>query len=229
MLTATPRNKSAWDIYHQLKLFHQDDKTDLPIYPPDLKEYFRLVEEGEKKLPDLLSHILIRRTRNHILRFYGFDATTHQPVDPTNFGEYLNGTRRAYVIVGGKHRFFPKRELETIEYSIEDTYQGLYQELRQLMSARTPRRPLPCQSLGKSRLETLHVTSLQVFQETSLHYARYGLWNYVLKSKQKQEPYTTLQRAGANLRGLMRVLLFKRFESSVYAFQETIKKLLLIT
>lgn len=39
-LTATPRNKSAWDIYHQLKLFHQDDKTDLPIDPPDLKEFF---------------------------------------------------------------------------------------------------------------------------------------------------------------------------------------------
>lgn len=214
LLTATPRNKSAWDIYHQLKLFHQDDKTDLPIDPPDLKEYFRSVEKGEKKLPELLSHILIRHTRNHILRFYGFDSVTHQPVDPSNFKEYLDGTRRAYVIVGGKHRFFPKRELETIEYSIEDTYQGLYQELRQ--------------SLGKSRVETFHETSLQVFHEMSLHYARYGLWNYVLKSKQKQEPYTTLQRAGANLRGLMRVLLFKRFESSVYAFQETIKKLLLI-
>jgi PIN domain len=25
LLTATPRNNSAWDIYHQLKLFHQDD------------------------------------------------------------------------------------------------------------------------------------------------------------------------------------------------------------
>jgi superfamily II DNA/RNA helicase len=209
LLTATPRNKSAWDIYHQLKLFHQDDKTDLPIDPPDLKEYFRLVEKGEKKLPELLSHILIRRTRNHILRFYGFDSATHQPVDPSNFREYLDGTRRAYVIVGGQHRFFPKRELETIEYSIEDTYQGLYQELRQ--------------SLGKSRKRQLVKQPID-----ELSYARYGLWNYVLKSKQKQEPYTTLQRAGANLRGLMRVLLFKRFESSVYAFQETIKKLLLI-
>ncbi|MHC5731493.1 MAG: helicase-related protein, partial [Nostoc sp.] len=96
-------------------------------------QYFQLVEKGEKKLPELLSHILIRRTRNHILRFYGFDAQTHQTVDPANFREYLDGTRRAYVIVGGKHRFFPKRELETIEYSIEDTYQGLYQELRQYL------------------------------------------------------------------------------------------------
>jgi superfamily II DNA/RNA helicase len=208
-LTATPRNKSAWDIYHQLKLFHQDDKTDLPIDPPNLKEYFQLVEKGTKKLPELLSHILIRRTRNHILRFYGFDSKTHQQVDPANFKEYLDGTRRAYVIVGGKHRFFPKRELETIEYSIEDTYQGLYQDLRQYM--------------GKSRKRQL------VKPPTNeLSYARYGLWNYVLKDKQKQEPYNTLQRAGSNLRGLMRVLLFKRFESSVYAFQETIKKLLIV-
>ena len=208
-LTATPRNKSAWDIYHQLKLFHQDDKTNLPIDPPDLKEFFQLVEKGEKKLPELLSHILIRRTRNHILRFYGIDSQTHKQVDPTNFHEYLNGSKRAYVIVGGKHRFFPKRELETIEYSIEDTYQGLYKELRQ--------------HLGKPRKRKL------VNAPTNeLSYARYGLWNYVSKDKRKQEPYNTLQRAGSNLRGLMRVLLFKRFESSVYAFQVTIEKLLLV-
>ncbi len=35
-LTATPRNKAATDVYNQLKLFHQEDKTDLPIDPPDL-------------------------------------------------------------------------------------------------------------------------------------------------------------------------------------------------
>ena len=34
------------------------------------------------------------------------------------------------MIVAGRHQFFPKRELETIEYSIEETYQGLYKELR---------------------------------------------------------------------------------------------------
>ena len=84
-LTATPRNKTAWDVYNQIKLFHQDDKTDLPVDPPDLKEYFKLIEKTERKLPDLLANILIRRTRNHILRWYGFDAETQQPVDrPTS-------------------------------------------------------------------------------------------------------------------------------------------------
>jgi len=208
-LTATPRNKSAWDVYHQIKLFHQEDRTDLPVDPPVLKEYFKLIEQGEKKLPDLLANILIRRTRNHILRWYGFDAETHQPVDPSRFKEYLDGKRRAYVFVGGRHQFFPQRELETIEYSIEETYQGLYHQLRKY--------------LGKSRKGQPIKAPVD-----ELTYARYGLWHFVVKEKQWQEPYASLHRAGANLRGLIRVLLFKRFESSVFAFQETVRRLLTV-
>jgi len=208
-LTATPRNKTAWDVYYQIKLFHQDDKTDLPVDPPDLKQYFKLIEKGDKKLPDLLSNVLIRRTRNHILRWYGFDSETHQPVDPSRFREYMDGRRRAYVIVGGKHQFFPKRELGTIEYSIEATYQGLYQELRSY--------------LGKSR-KGYPVEPVP----GELSYARYSLYHFVAKDKQRREPYASLHRAGLNLRGLIRVLLFKRFESSVYAFRETIKRLLVV-
>jgi superfamily II DNA/RNA helicase/SAM-dependent methyltransferase/nicotinamide mononucleotide adenylyltransferase len=208
-LTATPRNKSAWDVYYQIKLFHQDDKTDLPVDPPNLREYFRLIEKGERKLPDLLTNILIRRTRNHIVRWYGYDAESHQPLDSTQYREYLEGRRRAYVMVGGRHQFFPRRELETIEYSIEETYKGLYQQLRSY--------------LGKP-----HKGPILHPIDGELTYARYGLWHYVLKAKQKQEPYATMQRAGANLRGLIRVLLFKRFESSVYAFQQTIRRLLTV-
>jgi len=208
-LTATPRNKSAWDVYHQIKLFHQDDKTDMPIDPPNLKEYFKLIDKEERKLPDLLSNILIRRTRNHILRWYGFDSETHEQVDPNRFGEYLSGKRKAYVMVGGRHQFFPKRELETVEYSIEHTYQGLYQEIRGYLGK--PRK-------GKQG----HGAAGE------LSYARYGLWHYVQPKKQKEEPYVGIQRAGANLRGLMRILLFKRFESSVYAFSESVRRLIKI-
>jgi superfamily II DNA or RNA helicase len=208
-LTATPRNKSAWDIYHQIKLFHQTDITNLPIDPPDLKQYFQMVEKGDRSLPDLLSHILIRRTRNHILRFYGLDSETNLSIATSpHINEYLSGQRKAYILVGGRHQYFPKRRLETIEYSIEDTYNGLYQQLRQY--------------LGKSNKQK----SLKTLTNT-LCYARYGLGNYVLAAKQQQEPYKGLQTAGANLRGLIRVLLFKRFESSVYAFQQTIDRMIL--
>jgi superfamily II DNA/RNA helicase len=207
-LTATPRNKTAWDVYNQIKLFHQDDKTDLPVDPADLKQYFKLIDDGQKRLPDLLAHILIRRTRNHILRWYGYDSVTHQPVDPSRFREYMDGTKRAYVLVAGKHQFFPKRELETVDYSIEDTYRGLYQELRGYLGKPTKTTPDPL--------------------PPELTYARYGLWRYVKIAKQKHEPYASLHRAGANLRGLVRVLMFKRFESSVFAFQETIRRFLKI-
>jgi superfamily II DNA/RNA helicase len=133
---------------------------------------------------------------------------SHQPVDPSRFSDYMAGDKRAYVLVAGKHQFFPKRELDTIEYSIEDTYKGLYQELRGY--------------LGKPRKTTSDPLPPE------LTYARYGLWRYVKIGKQKHEPYASLHRAGANLRGLIRVLLFKRFESSVFAFQETVRRLLRI-
>jgi hypothetical protein len=61
-----------------------------------------------------------------------------------------------------------------------------------------------------------------------LTYARYGLWHYVVPEKQRQEPYASLHRAGGNLRGLIRVLMFKRFESSVFAFQETVRRLVIV-
>lgn len=113
------------------------------------------------------------------------------------------------MLVAGKHQFFPKRELETIEYSIEDTYQGLYKELRGYIGKGV-----------KKQNDNL--------PKNELTYARYGLWHYVHKDKQKQEPYVKLHRAGANLHGLIRILLFKRFESSVFAFQETVNNLLTI-
>ena len=198
-LTATPRNKTVWDLYHQLKLFHQDDLTDLPIDPPNLRAFFKAVEAGERRLPDLLAHLLIRRTRAHILRWYGYDETTGARVDPHACAPYLTGERRAYILVGGRRQFFPQRVLETIEYSIEATYQGLYERLR------------ACLSAGDDG--------------QGLKFARYGLWHYVKPAKRRRKPYAELQRAGANLRGLMRVMLFKRFESSVHAFRETLQRM----
>ena len=203
-LTATPRNKSVWDIYHQLKLFHPEDVTRLPVDPPDLRAYFKLVEAGERRLPELLAHILIRRTRLHILRWYGYDAETGQRVDPDAFAPYRNGERQAYIQVAGKKQSFPQRQLETLEYSLEATYGGFYDELRSYV---TP--PASSTSSGET-----------------LTFARYGLWHYVRPEKQAQPPYSDLKRAGANLRGLLRVMLFKRLESSVYAFRETVRRML---
>jgi len=58
-----------------------------------------------------------------------------------------------------------------------------------------------------------------------LTYARYALFDYALPERQDEPQYQELQRAGAALRGLMRVMLFKRFESSVEAFRQTVNRL----
>jgi len=209
-LTATPRNKSSWDIYNQIKLFHHDEITNLPVDPPNLREYFKQIDKGFKTLQNLLYHLQIRRLRKHVLMWYGYAADTHKPLREMSEEEvkpYIIESRKAYINVGGKRNYFPKRELETVEYSIEDTYQGLYRELRSYLGKYHRSQPI------KPRKD-------------ELTYARYGLWHYVKKEKQQKEPYRSMHRAGINLRGLMRVLLFKRFESSVYAFSETIKRLI---
>jgi superfamily II DNA or RNA helicase len=214
LLTATPRNKSAKDVYNQIKLFHQDDITHLPIDPPNLKEFFKQIEGGGKRLQDLLVHLLIRRTRRHIVRYYGFTEDTNQPMrelSEEKAKRYLNGTKRAYVIVSGKHQFFPKRELETLRYSIEDTYKGLYAQIRAY--------------LGKPGGKENGSKKYAPKPGEELTYARYGLWHYVKPAMQDKGVYKELHRAGINLRGLIRVMLFKRFESSVYAFQQTLERL----
>ncbi|MGC9361062.1 MAG: helicase-related protein, partial [Anaerolineae bacterium] len=204
-LTATPRNTSAWDLYHQIKLFHQHDITILPIDPPDLRAFVRLVEEGRRRLPDLLTSLLIRRCRRDILRQYGYDAETEAKVDPDQWDAYRNGQRKAYILVGGKKQFFPERHLETVRYSIEETYDGLYEDIRKRIS--------PPLTLG-------------LYPEDCLTYARYGLGNFVLPSHQKEQRYQDLRRAGRSLSGLMRIMLFKRFESSVQAFRLTVGRML---
>ena len=154
-------------------------------------------------------HLLIRRTRRHIVRYYGYTEDTNQPMrelSDEKAKNYLNGSTRAYVMVAGTHQFFPKRELETLRYSIEDTYKGLYGKIRGYLG-----RPGGKKYSPKPGVE--------------LTYARYGLWHYVMKGKQKSAPYTELHRAGINLRGLIRVMLFKRFESSVYAFWRSLERL----
>ena len=203
LLTATPRNRESWDVYHQIRLFHPGDITALPIDPPNLKSYFEGIEAGRKSLPELLSNILVRRTRSHIVRWYGYDAATDQRVDPENIAPYRSGERRAYVLVGGRKQTFPRRELRTVEYSIEATYQGLYDRLRAAM--------------GRRHDDTAAA------DQPALRFARYNIWHYVIPAKEQQ--YRELRMAGINLRGLIRTMLFKRFESSVYAFCSTLKRM----
>ncbi len=216
MLTATPRNKSAWDVFSQMKLFQRPGRLTVPAEPDDLREYFKLIEKQERQLPDLLSHVLVRRTRNHVLRWYGRDSETDERVDPNAFEPYLKGERRAYVVVDGNKQFFPKRRLKTVEYSIEDTYNGLYEELRGYLGH--------AESV-EDRMDT-RAAKERARDDGALTYGRYGIGDYLLPGKENDSRYAELRRTGTQLRGLIRVLMFKRFESSVEAFRQTVGRLL---
>ena len=155
----------------------------------------------------MLSHVLIRRTRNHIVKWYGNDAETGRPIDPSLYAEYRSYKRRCYVEVGGRRQFFPRRELRTVEYSIEDTYAGIYENLRDAIGS-----PGPLLRPGRS-------------PRTDSTFARYAIGRYLRKHKADDPRYARMRGATASLHGLIRVLLFKRFESSVFAFQQTVRRL----
>ena len=111
-------------------------------------------------------------------------------------------------MVGERAQFFPRRELTTIEYSIERTYQGLYERIRIYL---TP----PAQAVSIDAVPT------------HLCFARYALWKYVETEYQAIEPYVKLRATSVGLHGLIRVLLFKRFESSVEAFRCSVRRMVL--
>lgn len=170
LVTATPQNTSIWNIYDQIRLFNQEGSNDYPVKGGSLKEFFNLVEIGENKIQDLLSEILVRRTRKHIKKHY--QSFEDEPIE------------------------FPERKLKTISYNIDETYNNLFVKIEGALK--------------------------------KLTYAKYNLWPYVKEENKDEEVYINLRKITGLLKGLHKVMLFKRLESSIYAFSETIRRLLRI-
>jgi len=98
LLTATPQNNSPMDVYNQ--------ETDIPITPPNLREFMNEVIDKNVSFQMLLQRLLIRRTRKHIKKYYPDEK------------------------INGKPIIFPKRNIpEPILYSIENVYQTMYDEI----------------------------------------------------------------------------------------------------
>ncbi|MBA7538278.1 RNA polymerase-associated protein RapA [subsurface metagenome] len=180
LLTATPQNNTVWDIYNQIKLFHQSDISDLSISPNNLKNYFKQYENNPEKITELLQNFLIRRTRNDI----------------------INSPRYAEWV---KHNTFPNRKLNTLEYDIEETY-------------------------GKEDKASIYDTILEkLFKEgesDGYHYSIYDLAGFVKQEASKKREYVGLSYIGEQVRGLLKVLLFKRLESSTEAFYLSIRRMI---
>lgn len=108
LLTATPVSNTVFDLYNQLSLITQNDRTFFAAAGiGDLYKLFLAARRDPQGLPlyNLLEEVVIRRTRPFIRK------------------AYPNATIRGEKIT------FPDRKLKTIRYNLEETYAGLYEEI----------------------------------------------------------------------------------------------------
>jgi superfamily II DNA or RNA helicase len=203
LLSATPYNKSFRDIANQLGLFIPED-ADLGISPEHFIESLGGPTDFFSRYPE----IFIRGIKafelsdyaddwRELLRFYmvrrtrSFIKNNYAELDPANGRFYL-------TFPNGDRSYFPDRIPKKVEYDFDpndanDQYARLY----------SPQ-------------------VADIISELAL--PRYGLRKYIHeKERAKAEAHDAqilenLSRAGERLRGFCRTNLFKRLESSGWAF-----------
>lgn len=117
LLTATPINNNIFDLYNQINLFAGNDRTYFASAGiGDLYKYFlaarrESIEQGSIRIFNLLEEVVVRRTRQFIRRAYP-EAT-----------------------IGGKTIKWPQRQLRTVRYDLEATYEGIYQTIVERIEA----------------------------------------------------------------------------------------------
>lgn len=112
LLTATPINNNIFDLYNQISLFTQNDRGYFASAGiGDLYRYFLSARQQAREdqsavaLFNLLEEVVIRRTRPFIRK------------------AYPNAT------INGKAVHWPERKLRTVNYDLEGTYQGIYEQI----------------------------------------------------------------------------------------------------
>lgn len=212
MLTATPYNKSFIDLSNQLRLFIPDD-ADLGISPD---EYIKLIG-GQVKFNAQHNDTFIRSIKafeksniaddwRELMRLYlvrrtrSFIKSNYAVIDPQNNKPYL-------LFSDNSRQYLPERIPSKLEFGFNnsdnfDLYAKFY---------------------SQDVVETIN----------NLFLPRYGLGNYVKKNilkpltNDEKRILENLSRAGRRLMGFCRTNIFKRLESSGYAFLLTLKRHLL--
>lgn len=108
-LTATPVNNSIFDLYNIMTLFIKEDEFKGKYGIHNVRNVFNNYPDEKDQVDNILSEIMIKRSRNFIKKKYGRDG-----------GLIVNGTKLR----------FPKRHIETIDYSITSVYgENLYDNI----------------------------------------------------------------------------------------------------
>ena len=206
LLSATPYNKNYVDLSNQLRLF-LDEEANLGIRP---EQFIREKGDLEFQRLQLAPHTLRAFEKSpfaddwrELMRLYmvrrtrTFIQENYAETDPQNGRRYL-------TFADGTRSYFPLRVPKTLKFKIDSA--NVVDQYAQLFSA-----PV---------VDTINGLTLP----------RYGLGNYVLE--RPHDPPTAaeakviadLSRAGKRLMGFCRTNLFKRLESSGFAFVQSIER-----
>jgi superfamily II DNA or RNA helicase len=203
LLSATPYNKSYLDLSNQLRLFIPDDK-DLGISPNNYIDHIG----GQVQFASRHTDTFIRSIKafersdyaddwRELMRLYMVRRT--RSFIKENYTEYDPERDRKYLTFSdGTRSYFPDRIPLKIEFDFDpdnpkDQYARLY---------------------SQKVIDAIN----------SLNLPRYGLKNYlqdkpeINPNRQEEVIMANLSRAGKRLMGFCRTNLFKRLESSGFAF-----------
>jgi len=205
LLSATPYNMSFADLSAQLGLFI-DERRDLGIRP---EHYLRAI--GGEAAFTARHQVPVRSLKafeqseyiddwRDLMRLFLVRRTRSFIVD--NYTETNPVTGRRFLrLHDGRESYFPQRVPKTVQFDVQsdDPYHYLYSD---------------------------DVVSLI----NGLHLPRYGLGQYVAEKRVKEASdaekvlLDNLGRAGKRLMGFCRTNLFKRLESSGYAFLQSLDR-----
>ena len=202
LLTATPYNKTYLDLSSQLRLFVPENR-DLGIRPERLLRELGDVEFTRRHQAGIRTLAAFEKSDwpddwRELMRLYMVRRTRSFIID--NYSEEDKATGRRYLqFKNGDRSYFPARTPKTIKFRLDAQYEALY---------------------APGVVDTINTLCLP----------RYGLGNYEhqqpdkLPTSVETAALKDLSRAGKRLMGFCRTNLFKRLESSGFAFLQSVER-----
>ncbi len=209
LMSATPQNLGPRDIYRQLRLFLDETDHGLNIEPLGLEDFFRAAEEWYKYRAEFENWQEEFRLWQLGSKKGQPPATPQQPKSPKANVEQvlipvLIRRRRKDIeelygdtaVINGKPVVFPDPELDNLDYRLDHVYA----------------------KAGSFVYLQRRIREHQAY--------RYRATDYIKPEAKDKPAYQDLWRARNRIARLMGALLFKRLESSIEAFRETLHSLM---
>jgi len=195
LLSATPYNKTYTDLSSQLGLFVDPD-ADLGIRPNRfLKEHGNNFEGFTSSLKAFEQSRYSEDWQQLMAQFL---VRRTRSFIKESYGKKDKSGRYYIEVSGGDKSFFPKRTAKTVRYEVDDQYNRLFSE------------------------EVVDMIN-------GLKLARYDLREYKKKdlgilTEMEKNLFKDLERSHAHPKGFCRINLFKRLESSGFAFLQSVQR-----